>query len=92
MSIDRTGGVCGFNRRRSDVVFSDFRGRRSRVQQISGDAARQGRAVQGATVSPRDMDVCSTDIHTHERPQAGVGEVFTPPIFQINTQMFIENQ
>lgn len=29
----------------SDVVFCDFRGRRSRVQQIVGDAACQGRAV-----------------------------------------------
>lgn len=36
----------------SDVVFCDFRGRRSRVQQIGGDAARQGRAVQRAQVSP----------------------------------------
>lgn len=39
--------------RLSDVVFCDFRGRRSRVQQIGGDAARQGRAVQRAEVSQR---------------------------------------
>lgn len=36
----------------SDVVSCDFRGRRSRVQQIVGDAARPGRAVQRAQVSP----------------------------------------
>lgn len=35
----------------SDVVFFDFRGRRGRVQQIGGDATRQGRAVQRAEVS-----------------------------------------
>lgn len=35
----------------SDVVFSDSRGRRSSVQQIGGDAARQGRAVQRTEVS-----------------------------------------
>lgn len=37
----------------SDVVFCDFRGRRSRVQQIGGDATCQGRAVQRAQVSLR---------------------------------------
>lgn len=34
-----------------DSVFCDFRGRRSRVQQISGDAACQSWAVQRAAVS-----------------------------------------
>jgi len=55
MSIDLTEGVCGFNRRslQSDFVFCNFRGRRSRVQQIGGDAACQGRAIQRATVSQR---------------------------------------
>lgn len=35
----------------SHVVFCDFRGRGSRVQQISGDAACQGRAIQRVKVS-----------------------------------------
>lgn len=34
-----------------DAAFCGFRGRRSRVQQVCGDAARPGRAVQRTTVS-----------------------------------------
>lgn len=47
-SIDWSRGVGGFFH---VLCFCDFRGRRSRVQQITGDAARQGRAVQRAEVS-----------------------------------------
>lgn len=45
----------GSLRLESDVVSCDFRGRRSRVRQICGDAARQGRALQGAEVSPASV-------------------------------------
>lgn len=48
----------------SDGVFCDFRGRRSRVQQIGGDAACQGRAVQRAQVSLR----LSNYMHTQKKP------------------------
>lgn len=49
----------------SDVVFCDFRGRRSRVQQISGDPACQGRAVQRAQVS-----LCSSNSIINTRTSA----------------------
>lgn len=45
----RQGAVCHLLV--FDEALSDFRGRGSRVQQVGGDAARQGRALQGAQVS-----------------------------------------
>lgn len=49
-------GLGALTDRRPVLVFddvpSDFRGGGGRVQQVGGDAARPGRTLQGAEVSP----------------------------------------
>jgi len=48
---------------RLTFCFRGFRGRRSRVQQIGGDATRQGGAFQRAEVSPRLVDITTWAIN-----------------------------
>lgn len=71
----------------SDVASCDFRGRRSRLQQICGDVARQSRALQRAQVSqepilPLCLYMCVRvcvhgDLVYHGPPVCAVGQTFT---------------